>query len=289
MHSQCIENKFNYMYLSIITINYNNKNGLKKTVESIRNQKYQDFEYIIIDGGSDDGSLDVIIQNNDIIDFWVSEADNGIYHAMNKGIAASHGKYLVFMNSGDKFHNDEVLKDSVDKLGDEDIIVGDAYVNNGTLRISPQNLTFDFLYQSTLCHQAAFIKADIMKKYKYDEHLKIVSDWKFFLEALIIDNCTYSRLDVLVADYDSNGISYNDWDKNMSERKYVLESLFPCKLLKDYENLKYGVSLEDQLWIDIRKSKFHKILYSLNVIIIRIFSKLRRGSNWIKKYPIRVD
>ena len=89
------------MKLSVITINFNNRDGLRKTIESVVNQTYNDFEYIIIDGGSTDGSVDVIKEYADRIDYWVSEPDKGIYNAMNKGIDVAKGEYCIFMNSGD--------------------------------------------------------------------------------------------------------------------------------------------------------------------------------------------
>ena len=97
------------MKYSIITINYNNRDGLEKTIQSVINQTCQDFEFIIIDGGSTDGSVDIIKKYNDRINYWVSEPDKGIYNAMNKGILQAHGEYLNFMNSGDCFFDNEVL------------------------------------------------------------------------------------------------------------------------------------------------------------------------------------
>jgi glycosyltransferase involved in cell wall biosynthesis len=97
------------MKLSIITINYNNAEGLKRTIESVTGQTFRDFEYIVIDGGSTDGSTDVINEYADHISYWVSELDKGIYNAMNKGVAAAHGEYCNFLNSGDIYYNNEIL------------------------------------------------------------------------------------------------------------------------------------------------------------------------------------
>ena len=97
------------MKFSIITINYNNCEGLRRTIESVVNQTCHDFEYIIIDGGSTDGSVDVIKQYADQIDYWVSEPDKGIYNAMNKGVAVAKGEYCLFLNSGDSLHNNSAL------------------------------------------------------------------------------------------------------------------------------------------------------------------------------------
>ena len=98
------------MKLSIITINYNNQEGLKKTIESVVSQTMRDFEWIVIDGGSTDGGKEIIEQNKQCLDYWCSEPDKGIYHAMNKGIRASHGDYLMFLNSGDSLYDNKVIE-----------------------------------------------------------------------------------------------------------------------------------------------------------------------------------
>ena len=115
------------MKYSIITINYNNKDGLEKTILSVINQTCQDFEYIIIDGGSTDGSVDVIKKYADRIDYWVSEPDKGIYNAMNKGIIKAKGEYLNFMNSGDCFYDNEVLSNVYQNGMCSEMIVGKDY------------------------------------------------------------------------------------------------------------------------------------------------------------------
>ena len=98
------------MKYSIITVNYNNKEGLRKTIESVVRQTYRDFEFIVIDGGSTDGSTDILKEYDEQINYWVSEKDSGIYNAMNKGIKKSIGDYLIFMNSGDCFYQNDVLE-----------------------------------------------------------------------------------------------------------------------------------------------------------------------------------
>ena len=115
------------MKLSVITINFNNRDGLRKTIESVVNQTFKDFEYIIIDGGSTDGSVDVIKEYADRIDYWVSEPDKGIYNAMNKGIDVAKGEYCIFMNSGDCFYVNDVYENVFRELDGVDIIIGDSY------------------------------------------------------------------------------------------------------------------------------------------------------------------
>ena len=113
--------------ISIISINYNDAIGLKKTIDSVRIQKYTDFEYIIIDGGSTDGSLELIKENEGRINYWISEADKGVYNAMNKGILAAKGEYLLFLNGGDWFSNTESLGFLANNTGDFDIVFGNTY------------------------------------------------------------------------------------------------------------------------------------------------------------------
>lgn len=112
------------MKLSIITVNFNDAGGLERTIKSVISQTFCDYEFIIIDGGSTDGSVEIIKVYSDRIDYWVSEMDRGIYHAMNKGVDQAHGDYCLFLNSGDSFYNDEVLEKLSKFESNDDIIVG---------------------------------------------------------------------------------------------------------------------------------------------------------------------
>ena len=111
--------------ISIITINYNNASGLEKTIRSVVEQTYNEYEYIIIDGASLDKSKEVIQEYQRYIDFWCSEKDSGIYNAMNKGIQKASGEYLLFLNSGDVLHNSAVLAAIHGFLSVQDILYGD--------------------------------------------------------------------------------------------------------------------------------------------------------------------
>ena len=135
--------------LSIITINYNNLEGLKKTFESVFMQTYQDFEYIVIDGGSTDGSKEYIAENADKINYWVSEPDKGVYHAMNKGIMKANGEYLLFINSGDELFENNTIEKSLSNLHTEEIIAGNlnfiSEKNNYTGKALDE-VSFIFMY-----------------------------------------------------------------------------------------------------------------------------------------------
>ena len=225
------------MKYSIITINYNNREGFAHTIKSVINQTSKDFEFIIIDGGSTDGSIDVIKRHADHINYWVSEKDKGVYNAMNKGVAKSHGEYLIFMNSGDCFHSSDVL-DAVSGFH-EDIICGKVLKGNAHKPSGPKKsaITLVDLMRGSLPHQAMFIKRKLLIAHPYDESFKIMSDWKFCLETIIYDNCTFRACDIIVADYDTSGISTNSNGLLPKERNMILQEMFPPRIIVDYERL----------------------------------------------------
>ena len=146
------------MRYSIITINYNNKGGLEKTINSVLGQSFHNYEYIIIDGGSTDGSVEIIKKYASQIDYWVSESDNGVYNAMNKGIGKASGEYLNFMNSGDTFHSSSALETISDLHSDDDIIIGGYYETEKGVShtIPPHDVTLLTLLKYTINHQATF-------------------------------------------------------------------------------------------------------------------------------------
>lgn len=221
--------------ISIITINYNNCEGLRRTIESVVNQTCRDFEYIIIDGGSTDGSVDVIKRYADNIDYWVSEPDKGIYNAMNKGVAVAKGEYCLFMNSGDCLYNESVIE-RVYELADfnSDIIAGDV-ARNGGICDSPNEITGVFMVKSALCHQTSFIKTETLRRLPYDESLKIVSDWKHMFQLLVIANGSYQHVKVVICEYDTTGFSAINWQVLADEREQVLSELLPSLVRKDYQ------------------------------------------------------
>ena len=218
------------MNLSIITINYNNVNGLKRTFETVLSQNFQDFEYIVIDGGSTDGSKALIEKFADKISYYVSEPDAGIYDAMNKGISKASNAYLLFLNSGDVFCNVEVLQNCDLKNKKKDILYADifnVYANEKVLRKYDMKIGFEFMFQGTFCHNATFIKRDLFTKFGlYNLKYKIVSDWHFFMKVLFKNNCTYQHLDFPLIEYDRNGFSSLPQNQFMleNERNEILNS-----------------------------------------------------------------
>lgn len=224
------------MKLSIITVNFNDAEGLERTIKSVITQTFQDYEFIIIDGGSTDGSVDVINKYVGYIDYWVSEPDGGIYPGMNKGLRQAKGEYLNFMNGGDRYHSSDVLEKIFALGSDADIITGN-HSENGLRNVGKEGVTMLDLYKWAIDHQASFIKRDIALRHPYDEKYRIVSDWKFFIEALIFDNCTFYYTDTTVVDVDMKGISNINFELDKKEREAVLSELFPARVLKDYRLL----------------------------------------------------
>lgn len=200
--------------LSIITINYNNKEGLYRTLESIRLQKCKDFEYIVIDGGSTDGSVELIKEYSEYIDYWVSEPDKGIYNAMNKGVAVAHGEYCQFLNSGDWLNADTTIEETLPFLQlDYDILCGniiDAYEDGKRIThkiYKKGEITLFFVLVGIIPHQAAFIKTELLLKYPYDETFRIAGDTNFFLEVMSKTDIKSLAINVDIAKFDKTGIS----------------------------------------------------------------------------------
>ena len=261
---------------TIITINFNNSAELRQTIESVLGQTMKDFEYIVIDGGSTDGSVEVIKDYADHIDYWVSEPDKGVYNAMNKGLGKAHGEYVNFMNSGDTFHSPDVLEEVDSKIGDADILFGNVCnratgIRYGGIKVDSE-VTFLTLKKEILCHQATFYRRTIFERHPYDESLKLIADWKVNVQAIVFDNCKVKVVDTIVANYDLTGMSSTQSLLHAEERKRVMAELFPERILKDYEHLYTEgempiVSLLPELK---KRGRVQNIVYSFTKNILRI-------------------
>lgn len=224
------------MKLSIITVNYNDSKGLQRTIESVITQTFKDYEFIIIDGGSTDESVDIIKQYEQHIDYWVSERDGGIYQGMNKGLRLAKGEYVNFMNGGDSYHSSDVLEKIFSLDIDADIVTGN-HAENGLKNVGQDGVTMLDLYKWAIDHQASFIRRDVALRHPYDEKYRIVSDWKFFIEALVLDNCSFYYINTIVVDVDMKGISNTNFELDKKERERVLKELLPERVLMDYQLL----------------------------------------------------
>lgn len=282
------------MKISIITINYNDADGLRKTIESVASQTcLTDVEYIVVDGASSDGSVDVIRENETVVTKWVSEKDTGIYNAMNKGTAMASGDYCLFLNSGDSFHDSTVVERALPLLDGAEFLIGkDFYLNSGAVTDNSAPLSMLRFYSGSIPHQATFIRRDVMAKYGYDESYRIVSDWKFFVQSLILDNLPYKFIDLVVADYDCTGISSTQKAKVDIERAKVYEELFPPRVMSDYlkfvKGSNYSDTDYDRFFVKLRDFRSAKLIYSLDVLLMRFAAIFKKGLAFVKEYPIKL-
>jgi len=230
------------MKYSIITINYNNRDGLRKTIESVINQTCRDFEYIVIDGGSTDGSVDVLKEYDKNIDYWVSEPDKGIYNAMNKGITQAHGDYLNFMNSGDCFYAPDILEKVSLYHTDADFIIGKDYHYNeesqiGHASIQPPRTTMIHFFISTLDHQSSFIKKNMFNGSPYREDYRLVSDWIFFTEKIVKEQKQVQFIPEIICKREEGGLSEQFHKQNRKEIDAYLHQFLPSGIYNDYATL----------------------------------------------------
>ncbi len=278
--------------LTIVSINRNNEKGLEKTIQSVFSQTITDFEYIIVDGASTDGSVDVIRKYSGLFGprlKWISEPDQGIYNAMNKGIGMACGEYCQFLNSGDCLALDDVVEKmykAIEHAGHPSILYGNMLkiMPGGILRdksFTGHRITFLGFYNGTLNHSPTYIHRDLFDKYGlYDESLRIVSDWKWFLQAIIFggEKPYYTDLDVTL--FDMNGISEKNKKLDKEEREKVLVELFPITILADYDQWSFPIE-------QMRRLKRHPWAYKVIWFLERCLFKVEKWSqkgNRIQKW-----
>lgn len=230
------------MKFSIITINYNNREGLRKTIESVIHQTFHDYEFIVIDGGSTDGSADVLKEYDRRITYWVSEKDSGIYNAMNKGISKATGEYLNFMNSGDSFYASDILDKVSSYQYDTDFIVGKDFHYNQELQkghasIQPPRTTMIHFFMATLDHQSTFIKRELFENSPYDETHRLVSDWIFFTEKIVKEGKQVQFIPDIICRREEGGLSEQQHERNRKEINEYLHRLLPDGVYQDYSTL----------------------------------------------------
>ena len=272
--------------LSIITINYNNAEGLCKTLASVASQTYRNIEHVIIDGGSTDGSVDVIREyeqqlhhtHSTIHLLWLSERDKGIYNAINKGILRATGYYIQILNSGDLLASDYIIEQMMEELKKHEypeLLYGNAVDVYEGKRLSKHGPNIEYslktLYHSTYPHDSTYFKRELFSNERYglyDENLKIVSDWKWYLMAIGLGTVIPIYVDIDVALFDVTGISSTRKDLDKKERRQVLEEVLPPAILKDLDNYAFPISQYKRL------KKYH--LWPIVYFMERVFLKLEK-------------
>jgi len=268
--------------VTVITINYNNRDGLGRTVESVVGQTVCDFEYIVIDGGSTDGSVDVIRKYADSIDYWVSEPDRGIYHAMNKGLRYASGDYCLFLNSGDCFYDNRVIELFLSGSCSADLILGRAAIvsRDGRVRIArdefDEDITFIWLLKHCMIHQALFINVTLMKRLRYDERYHICSDWKFLLMAIINENVSFGLVNIVVSYYHEDGVSATNPSLLYSEKRAILKEMYglPARVMADFEEMSIPAYRICKSLAAVSPA-YKTVVYHINMILFRMYKKIR--------------
>ena len=310
------------MKLSIITINYNNAEGLRKTLASVASQTYADIEHIIVDGGSTDGSVEIIHEYADNqakgerleakgtenskadtpastlytlhltpsahIVRWISEPDKGIYNAMNKGIRMATGEYIEILNSGDILFDANVTQRMIEHLdqinSQNENPIGILYGNMTKVNAAGQivgksgytEYSLRQFYSSTLNHDCAYIRKNLFEEYGlYDENLKIVSDWKWYLQAIGLGRVKPVYVDIDVTIFDDGGISEQNLPLRYAERRQVLEELLPPSVLWDYDTHAFEMEQMKRL----RRWKMYWLVYLIERTLFKLekWGVLRRG------------
>lgn len=212
--------------ISIITVVYNCVNTLEETIISVINQDFDNFEYIIIDGGSTDGTIEVIKKYEERINLWVSEPDKGIYDAMNKGVKLANGEFIQFLNASDVFVNSNTLYSVSKHLKMKATISLFGYLIDNKKYQS--NLSFWSLLRGMPCHQAMFYKREYLSKFPLNIKFKYSADYHNLINGIFSHSCMV--FDETVVVYDTNGISSNPLVKKnirMERLKAVFTSNLP--------------------------------------------------------------
>ncbi|MDC8006291.1 glycosyltransferase family 2 protein [Aureisphaera galaxeae] len=194
--------------VSIITINYNDVEGLKATLTSVKEQSYSHYEFLVIDGASNDGSKEYIEAEAEHIDYWISEPDTGIYNAQNKGIVKATGDYLLFLNSGDTFYTSKALEEFVGHPNFKgDIIYGDYKYEKGE-KIFADTVTPYYFMKTSLPHQSTLFHKKVFELMgNYDESYRLSADRAFYLKCLLSGKISFQHIKYPLALFDLSGVS----------------------------------------------------------------------------------
>lgn len=235
--------------ITVVTVVFNGKEFLEETIQSVIGQTYDNLEYIIIDGGSTDGTLDIIKKYEDKIDYWVSEQDKGIYDAMNKGIQIAKGEWINFMNAGDTFNSSDILVTVFNcKKYDEDILYGDVHVRYPEFsRIQSAGHHCHLWRGMQFCHQSIFVRSAIHKINLFNATNLIAADFQFYYESCR-NNIKFKHIDHVISSVVTGGISDSERVKTIGAWRDTVCATgctLPIKLY--YEFLKMNVITRNML------------------------------------------
>lgn len=263
--------------LSIITINFNHANGLEKTIESVIQQRFTNFEFILIDGGSTDESLSLLKKYKQYFSYSVSENDEGIYDAQNKGILKAKGEYCLFLNSGDTLYNSDVLSNVFNSNEKYDLIYGDVELCKDAKKIrtqyQPDSITPKFLFTESICHQSVFFMTQLFQKFgAYNVGYKIAADYDFLFRVITEKSTTQKHLPLIIANYDTTGLSSESkvFKELQKEREIIKKKYLPPDTYAYLEQLQKFKSEIITRWL----MKNPRILNYFN-LLYHFYSRIR--------------
>lgn len=201
--------------VTVVTVVFNSADVLEETIHSVADQSYGNIEYIIVDGASTDGSVDIIRKHESSVDLWVSEPDDGIYDAMNKGVAHAKGEWVVFMNAGDRFFSDATLASLVGQIaGCPDVVYGDVQIlkNGRPAQVIPSRKVAVPLRAMPACHQSMMIRTELLRRYPYDPKISIAADFDNLCR-IVAGGGIIQRIPHVVSLVSAGGISDTNRDK----------------------------------------------------------------------------
>jgi glycosyltransferase involved in cell wall biosynthesis len=225
-------------HISIVTINFNHLKDLQKTFANVVSQTYKNIEYIIIDGGSQDGTIDFLQEHTKYLSYWISEPDNGIYDAMNKGTKVAKGEWIIFMNSGDTFSQESTIEQIAPYLdrandvvyGGFESIVNDEY-GYRVSQCQPEDLA-QIWHQIPTCHQSIFVRRELQSQYPFDISLSWCADHDF-LARLYQLGCKFQEVPLVVSKFDASGGKVRDLLTYTRERWSMCRKYFGRTLTQE--------------------------------------------------------
>jgi len=265
--------------ISIITVNFNNLEGLQNTRQSILSQTFKNWEWIVIDGGSTDGDKDYIIEHKSEMAYWCSEPDEGPYNAMNKGIEKCNGEYIIFMNSGDTFYDSDTLNNVFSQPQEADVLYGDwieLFKDKHTnLKKAPHTFSIHFLFYENICHQGMFIKREVMKNSPYNEKYKIYADWAKWIE-FVLKGVTFQYIPYTICYFQIGGMSNSNKVLMEEEKQRIRIEQIPAAIREtiNYVDSKVNIHpLADEANRLIKKKKAYKKIIHMAIRIIHLFER----------------
>lgn len=212
--------------ITVVTVCYNSVDMIEKTLKSVIEQSYSNKEYVVIDGASTDGTKKIVERYIDSIDFFMSESDNGIYHAMNKAVGVAKGEWTVFMNAGDVFVDNAVLEKANYSLSATiDVLYGDILTSrNAELVLKEAPSEIKSMHRMPFCHQAVFTRTSLLRSFPFDEKYKMSADFKLYKQ-LNRENATFRRLPLPITIYDRTGLSNSQRARGLGENIAVIKEI----------------------------------------------------------------